>query len=104
MAGPNESNFLGSLNQHQKLLIVTEGSSDSKIIQKALSILKPEYADFFRFIDMEEGYPFSGTRNLYRFCQGLVSIGILNRVVVLYDNDAEGVSVVGKQQCRVFGN
>jgi hypothetical protein len=84
--------FFGSLDHQKKFLIVTEGSSDSKILQKALTILKPEYADFFRFIDMEEGYPFSGTGNLYRFCQGLVSIGILNRVVVLYDNDAEGVS------------
>jgi hypothetical protein len=84
--------FLPNLSPQAKFLIVTEGSSDSKILQKAFSLLKPEYADFFRFIDMEEGYPFSGTGNLYKFCQGLVSIGILNQVVVLYDNDAEGVS------------
>lgn len=75
-----------------QFLIVTEGSSDAKILQHALKLLKPAYAEFFRFIDMEEGYPFSGTGNLFRFCQGLVSIGILNQVLILYDNDAEGVS------------
>ena len=84
--------FLAGLDQQQKFLVVTEGSSDSKIIHKARSLLKPEYVDFFKFIDMEDGYPFSGTGNLYRFCQGLVSIGILNQVVILYDNDAEEVS------------
>lgn len=41
---------------------------------------------------MEEGYPFSGTGNLYRFVQGLISIHVLNNVVVLFDNDAEGVA------------
>ncbi len=77
---------------HNKFLIVTEGSSDAKILQKALDLLRPTYKEFFRFIDMEEGYPFSGTGNLYKFCQGLVSIGIQNQVIIIYDNDTEGVS------------
>lgn len=75
-----------------KFLIVTEGSSDAKILKHALHLLRPDIADFFRFVDMEEGYPFSGTGNLHKFCQGLVSIGILNRVLIIYDNDAEGVA------------
>jgi hypothetical protein len=76
----------------QCFLLVTEGSSDAKIIAHAFRLLRPHIADFFRFVDMEEGYPFSGTGNLFRFTQGLVSIGILNNVVVIYDNDAEGVA------------
>ena len=76
---------------HPKFLIITEGSSDAKVIHHALNLLRPEVADFFYFVDMEEGYPFTGTGDLYRFCQGLVSIEIENNVVVIYDNDAEGV-------------
>lgn len=75
-----------------RFLLVTEGSSDAHVLGKALALLRPEVADFFRFVDMEEGYPFSGTGNLHRFCQGLVSIGVLNRVVAIYDNDAEGAA------------
>lgn len=75
-----------------KFLIVTEGSSDSKILQKAFDLLRPNISEFFHFVDMEEGYPFSGTGNLYKFCQGLVSIGIENQVIILYDNDTEGVA------------
>ena len=75
-----------------EFLIVTEGSSDSKILEKALKLLRPDYAELFRFIDMEEGYPFTGTGNLFKFSQGLVSIGIQNQVIILYDNDVEGVS------------
>lgn len=88
----DREDFMGKLDSQQKFLVVTEGSSDSKIIHHALHLLRSDYADFFTFIDMEEGYPFSGTGNLYKFCQGLVSIGILNKVIILYDNDAEGFS------------
>lgn len=75
----------------QRFLVVTEGSSDAKVIQHALRLYRPHIADFFQFVDMEEGYPFSGTGNLYRFTQGLASIGILNNTIIVYDNDLEGV-------------
>ena len=84
--------FVRTLDQSNRFLIVTEGSSDAKIIQHAFKLLKPHVADFFDFVDMEEGYPFAGTGNLFRFLQGLISISIQNNVVVIYDNDAEGVA------------
>jgi hypothetical protein len=88
----DRSDVVHELPASQRFLIVTEGSSDAKIIRKALHLLRPEIEDFFYFVDMEEGYPFTGTGNLHRFCQGLVSIGILNQVLVVYDNDTEGTS------------
>jgi hypothetical protein len=80
----------GSIGDVRRFLIVTEGSSDAHIIRKAFELLRPEIADFFSFVDMQEGYPFTGTGNLHKFSQGLVAIGIENRVIVLYDNDLEG--------------
>ena len=81
-----------SVDQENRLLIVTEGSSDAKAIRHALNLLKPHVADFFDFVDMNEGYPFTGTGNLYNFTKGLIGILVQNNVVILYDNDAEGVS------------
>lgn len=86
----DRDDVITDLGQVRRFLIVTEGSSDARIIGHALKLLRPEVAHFFRFVDMEEGYPFTGTGNLHRFCQGLVSIGIENNVAVVYDNDAEG--------------
>ena len=85
------SNFVRPLDQSSRFLIVTEGSSDAAIIKHAFTILKPHVADFFDYVDMEEGYPFSGTGNLIRFVQGLISIAVQNNVLVVFDNDAEGV-------------
>ena len=84
--------FMRSVDQENRFLIVTEGSSDAKAIRHALNLLKPHVADFFDFVDMNEGYPFTGTGNLYNFTKGLIGILVQNNVVILYDNDAEGVS------------
>ena len=83
--------LIRSLDPQNRFLIVTEGSSDTSIIKHALSLLKPHIADFFDFVDMKEGYPFTGTGNLYNFTKGLISISVQNNVVIVYDNDAEGV-------------
>ena len=88
----DREHILCDLGRVRKFLIVTEGSSDSNVLKHALKILRPEVADFFHFVDMGQGYPFTGEGNLFRFCQGLVGIEIENRVVVVYDNDAIGVA------------
>jgi hypothetical protein len=47
-------------------------------------------ADFFRFVDVTEGHPFSGTGNLRKFAEGLAKIDVHNQAIFLFDNDAEG--------------
>ncbi|MFO1112947.1 MAG: HEPN/Toprim-associated domain-containing protein [Rhodospirillales bacterium] len=87
----HRTDFVRPLDQSKRFLIVTEGSSDATIIHHAIKLLKPHLIDFFDFVDMNEGYPFSGTGNLFNFTKGLISIAVQNNVVILYDNDAEGV-------------
>jgi hypothetical protein len=86
------SSFVRPVDQSKRFLIVTEGSSDASVLKHALQILKPHIADFFDFVDMQEGYPFSGTGNLVKFIQGLISIAVQNNIIVVFDNDAEGVA------------
>lgn len=87
----NRDEVVTPLPDASKILVVTEGSSDSFIIERAMASLCPDIADFFHFVDMEEHYPFTGTGNLFRFCQGLSRIKIQNNVLVIFDNDAAGV-------------
>src|SRR6202043_1566387 len=57
------------LDDTDRYLIVTEGSSETSIPETSVSLVHAEVADFFNFIDMSENYPFTGTGSLYRFCQ-----------------------------------
>ena len=46
--------FQAGALQKQKVLIATEGTSDTRIIQRALNVLQPDVADFFNFVDVDE--------------------------------------------------
>lgn len=88
-AGVNE--FTPCARRAQTLLIATEGTSDIHILTHAIGLLRPEVADFFRFIDVSERHPFSGTGSLVKFAEGLAKIDVQNQILFLFDNDAEGI-------------
>lgn len=88
-----EEDIIPKLNTQEKILIVTEGSSDTDIIKKCIELLYSDVADFFDFIDIEKNYPFTGTGNLKNFVKGLSKINILNKILVILDNDTAGKSV-----------
>jgi len=88
--------FQAGALQKQKVLIATEGTSDARIIRRALDVLRPDVADFFNFVDVDERHPFWGTGNLVKFAEGLLRIEVLNQVLFVFDNDAEGVDAFRK--------
>lgn len=87
----DENELLPKLKDNDKILIVTEGSSDTFILKKTIDELFPDICDFFSFIDMQENYPFTGTGNLYNFSAGLSKIKIQNKTIVIFDNDDTGL-------------
>ncbi|MHC2357810.1 hypothetical protein ACVMB3_007333 [Sinorhizobium meliloti] len=88
--------FVAGADRGQTILVATEGASDARILRRALELLRPDVADFFRFIDGDERHNFWGTGNLVRFAEGLVRIDIQNQVLFLLDNDAEGIDAYRK--------
>ena len=90
--------FTPCARRTETFLVATEGSSDAHILKHAFSVLRPEVADFFRFIDVSERHPFPGTGNLVKFAEGLAKIDVHNQVVFLFDNDGEGYEAYKRVQ------
>jgi hypothetical protein len=88
--------FQPGARQEQKILIATEGASDARIIRRTLNVLRPDVADFFNFVDVDERHHFWGTGNLIKFAEGLLRIEVLNQILFVFDNDAEGVDAFRK--------
>ena len=86
-----EEDLAPRLEDKDKILIVTEGKTDTFILQSAINVLAPDISDFFYFIDMQENYPFTGTGNLYNFASGLTKIKIQNKTIIIFDNDEAGI-------------
>jgi hypothetical protein len=77
-------------------ILITEGSSDTKIIEAAFKWIYPDIIDFFQFIDMDKNYPFTGVGNLVNFYKGLCKIGPSKRILILFDNDTAGNVAIEK--------
>lgn len=92
----DEAEFNPGARRHQRVLIVTEGSSDVHILKRAIELLIPEVQDFFGFIEVSERHPFSGTGSLVNFADGLKKIDVQNRILFVFDNDAEGWAAMEK--------
>ncbi|WP_226648984.1 HEPN/Toprim-associated domain-containing protein [Microbulbifer variabilis] len=91
-----EGEFVANAQRTETFLIATEGSSDVHILKHALELLEPDVIDFFRFIDVSESHPFSGTGNLVKFAEGLAKIDVQNQVLFVFDNDAEGLDAYNR--------
>lgn len=101
----DRDSFTAGAGREEAVLVATEGASDARILRRALDLLRPDVADFFRFIDGDERHHFWGTGNLVKFAEGLLRIDIRNRVLFLLDNDAEGVDAFNKLQAlKMPGN
>lgn len=94
----NRDAFQPGARRTQKTLIATEGASDARILRRALDLLRPDVADFFRFIDGQERHHFWGTGNIVKFAEGLQRIDVQNKILFVLDNDAEGVEAYRKLQ------
>lgn len=94
----DRSEFVGPLTPSERFIVVTEGKSDSDIIRKSFDFLMPDVSDFFKYIDVNEGYPFTGVGNMTNFAQGMSNIGVLNNILFVYDNDAAGIAASRKFQ------
>lgn len=85
-----EAEVFHKINQKYKVTLITEGSSDTNILLKAISNYAPEVYDLFDFIDLKKNYPCTGTGNMGKLFDAMVNLNVMNRMLFIFDNDAEG--------------
>ncbi len=71
-----------------RVIILTEGRTDSAVIVGALELLYPHLRDYYSFMDFSEFG--GGAGQLANLVRAFVGAGIVNRVIALFDNDAAG--------------
>lgn len=72
---------------NQKIIVLTEGSSDTRILEQTLSVLYPQLVDYFSFVDFTGSNLRGGAGSLVSTIKAFVGAGIQNRTVALFDND-----------------
>ncbi len=78
-----------SLAKEDKVIIFTEGKYDTEVIKKSMELLYPQYSKYFSFLDIELSNLELGANRIITYLKSFISAGIVNKVIVLFDNDAE---------------
>lgn len=74
--------------QISPVIVLTEGSSDSMILQASLALMYPELTDHFSFLDFSFLNLQGGAPELVRTIKSFATAGVANRVIALFDNDS----------------
>lgn len=75
-----------------KTIVLTEGKTDTWILQESLKLLYPHLQDYFSFLDFESSGFGGGVGNLANVVKAFAGAGIINNVVALFDNDTAGAA------------
>ena len=77
------------------LVVLTEGSTDSELLEKAVSVTHPYLREFLRFMNFSGGAQ-GGAGPLANLVRSFIGAGIANRVVAIADNDTAGRDALNK--------
>ena len=71
----------------RRIIIITEGSTDTLILERSLKLLYPHLVNFFRFLDFKGTNIAGGASALAHTVKAFAGVGIANRIIALFDND-----------------
>ena len=79
--------LIGEYPRHGKIIILTEGKTDRRLLECALHLLYPHLGDYFSFMDFEDIESRRWCRRSRLTVKSFIASGIMNRVIALFDND-----------------
>lgn len=85
-----------------KIIVLTEGKSDTRLISAALRAFYPEYADAYQFLDFDEFRIEGGASLLAKMVKVLAGARVQNRMLAIFDNDAAGVEALQSLKSMKF--
>jgi HEPN/Toprim N-terminal domain 1 len=88
------STLLEGARTVEKIIVLTEGKADTRILERSFGRLYPHLAHMFSFLDHAAFKSEGGASVLERLARGFAGAGISNRTVVLFDNDTAGFAAV----------
>ncbi|WP_433355493.1 HEPN/Toprim-associated domain-containing protein [Microtetraspora malaysiensis] len=74
------------------IIVITEGKFDSRVLGRALRIVRPDIAGYFKFWDLGTTKAPGGTDRVVANLRSFAAAGVMNRVIGLVDNDAAGLA------------
>ena len=83
---------LSQMRPFQKVIVLTEGKTDSAILSRALRLLYPHLESYLSFMDFGLAKAEGGAPALVATTKSFAAAGISQKIIALFDFDAAGVA------------
>lgn len=80
--------------EYEKIIILTEGSTDKFLLDASMSLLFPHLRGYYSFMDFEDSNAMGGAGTLASTVKSFAGSGIKNRVIAIFDNDTAGTNAI----------
>jgi HEPN/Toprim N-terminal domain 1 len=81
-----DSLVLGHLENSNRI-VLTEGSTDARVLKRSLRLLYPHLADYYSFMDFDNARVPGSAGHLVTLVKSFAASGIGNRIIAIFDND-----------------
>lgn len=95
--------LIGDYAISSKIIVLTEGSSDTEILQGSLKLLYPHIYEYYAFMDFGVKPP-GGVGPLVNAVKSFAGAGIENRIIALFDNDTAAYSAIQNLRANIPSN
>jgi hypothetical protein len=78
----------------EKIIVLTEGSTDSEFLSRSIRVLYPNYQEYFYFMDFKTSSSAGGAGDLVSKVKAFIGAGIKNKITAIFDNDAAAIDAL----------
>jgi hypothetical protein len=78
----------------QKIIVLTEGRTDSEFIRKGIDLFYPYLSMRYHFMDFENSNYETSASRLVQTIKAFVGSGIKNKIIALFDSDTAGIKEI----------
>ena len=78
----------------EKIIILTEGSTDREFIERTLNVLYPDLSKYYFFLDFYSSNFQGGASSVIHLVKGFVGAGIFNKTIAILDNDTAALDAI----------
>lgn len=71
----------------RRVIVLTEGDTDRRILERSLKLLYPHLSEYFHFFDFNLGKVGGGAGELSNLVKAFAAADVRHRVLALFDND-----------------
>lgn len=77
-----------------KTVIMTEGTTDKRILEETLKFLYPHLISYYKFIDFDLANMQGSSGHLLNIIKAFVATGVQHRTIAIFDNDTAGLDAL----------